>query len=387
MSERRTLRTAIAVCLAAQLLGLAGAVGHAERELSLNEGYYEVIDENGNRLTATALLVSVDDVFIDASNRFYRIESVTEQTARARFLSVVDLPEIGTEAADGFLDRLKGWVGLADNEADDPLYMAQDRSRPIAIYCTHSDESYVPSSGTASKDQAPGDVYDVAEVLKATIERLGGAAVVSYEQHHPHDGAAYERSRRTASVLMRDRPAALVDIHRDAVPAHVYEASVAGRNIAAVKLVVGRENTNSGANLEFAKYLKAIADKKYPGLVEGIFWGSGSYNQDLSPRSILFEAGAHTNSLEQAKRGIELMGEVLTAAVYGETAEGRPAAPQRTGTVARTVLWIVVALLVVGGVYLFVNEGGIAGVKKRLQTFTSKEIAGEPSDSDDDEQR
>jgi stage II sporulation protein P len=370
-----------ALGLAACLLVLASLSACAERELSPDEGYYEVLDEEDNSITATAILISVDDVFIDSQNRSYKIESVVGNTAHARFLSVVELPEVDSGRA-GVVDRLKGLVGLRGADGGDGIHLALDRSRPIAIYCTHSDESYVPTSGTASKTHEPGDVYDVAETLKAAITRLGGSAVVSHEQHHPHDGAAYERSRRTATQLMQQRPAALVDVHRDAVPAYVYEANVAGRNIAAVKLVVGRENANSGANLEFAKYLKAVADKKYPGLVEGILWGSGSYNQDLSPRSVLFEAGSHANSLEQARHGVDLMADVLTTVVYGATPDGEPQ-PTRTGTVARTVLWIAVILLAIGGVYLFVNEGGLEGVKARLRSFTSKEITGSRDDTDD----
>jgi stage II sporulation protein P len=388
MGDAHRVRLSAVLRIAPAALGLALCLlmsaswpACAERELSPDEGYYEVLDEDDNPITATAILISVDDMFIDSANRSYRIESVVEKTARARFLSVVELPEVDSGQA-GVLDRLKGLVGLTSGGSGDSIHLAQDRSRPIAIYCTHSDESYVPTSGTASKTHEPGDVYNVAETLKAAITRLGGNAVVSHEQHHPHDGAAYERSRRTATQLMQQRPAALVDVHRDAVPAYVYEANVAGRNIAAVKLVVGRENANSGANLEFAKYLKAVADKKYPGLVEGILWGTGSYNQDLSPRSVLFEAGTHTNSLEQAKHGMDLMADVLATVVYGATPDGQPQ-PTRTGTVARTVLWIAVILLAIGGVYLFVNEGGLEGVKARLRSFTSKEIAGREDDTDD----
>lgn len=373
-----------AVGLAVCVLVLASSPVCAERELSPDEGYYEVFDEDDNRITATAILLSVDDMFIDSQNRSYKIESVDGKTARARFLSVVELPEVEL-GKTSVIDRLRGLVGLGDTDDGESMYLAQDRSRPIAIYCTHSDESYVPTSGTASKTHEPGDVYDVAETLKAAIARLGGNAVVSNEQHHPHDGAAYERSRRTATQLMQQRPAALVDVHRDAVPAYVYEANVAGRNIAAVKMVVGRENANSGANLEFAKYLKAVADKKYPGLVEGILWGTGSYNQDLSPRSVLFEAGSHTNSLEQARHGMDLMADVLATVVYGATPDGEPQ-PTRTGTVARTVLWIAVTLLVIGGVYLFVNEGGLEGVMARLRSFTSKEVVGRRDDTDDSDE-
>lgn len=386
MSRQRLPLLVVGVCLVLAIGTICTTV-RAERELSIDEGYFEILDEEGSILTATGLVVSIDDVFIDSSNRSYRIESVTERTARAKFLSVVELPEVeASETTVGFIGRLKGLVGLAGEDSGDTHFSAQDRSRPIGIYCTHSDESYVPTSGTASKEQTHGDVYQVAEVLKAEVERAGGKAILSYEQHHPHDGSAYERSRRTASQLMRERPVALVDIHRDAVPAHVYEASVAGKNIAAVKLVIGRQNTNSGANLEFAKYLKAVADKKYPGLVEGIFWGSGSYNQDLSPRSVLLEAGAHTNSLEQAKQGMGLMAEVLATAVYGATPDGQGRTPEpRSGTVSRTVFWVVVTVLVAGAVYLLVNEGGIEGIKKRMKSFATKEISGRPPDDSDDD--
>lgn len=385
VSRPRPLILTIVSCLALSVIAVA-STAQAERELSIDEGYFEILDEEGNILTATGLVVSIDDIFIDSSNRSYRIESITEQKAQAKFLSVVELPKIDSEPAAGVVGWFKGLVGLADKDpSGGGEYLAQDRSRPIAIYCTHSDESYVPTSGTASKEDTHGDVYQVAEVLKANVEKSGGKAVLSYEQHHPHDGAAYERSRRTAMQLMREQPLALIDVHRDAVPAHVYEASVAGKNIAAVKLVVGRQNANSGANLEFAKYLKAVADKMYPGLVEGIFWGSGSYNQDLSPRSVLFEAGAHTNTLEQAKQGMQLMGEVLATAVYGATPDGQERAPEpRTGTTARTVFWVVVVVLVVGAIYLFVNEGGFEGIKKRVKSFTSKEMLGQSGDDSDE---
>ena len=37
--------------------------------------------------------------------------------------------------------------------------------------------------------------------------------------HDPHDAMAYDRSRRTAAELLKKNPIALLDIHRDAVPA------------------------------------------------------------------------------------------------------------------------------------------------------------------------
>ena len=70
-----------------------------------------------------------------------------------------------------------------------------------------------------------------------------------------------------------------------------------------IRLVVGRQNQNMQANLDFAKQIKAYYDEKKPGLIKGIFMAKGNYNQDLAPRSILIEVGTHTNSLEAAQNG------------------------------------------------------------------------------------
>jgi len=85
------------------------------------------------------------------------------------------------------------------------------------------------------------------------------------------------------------------DIHRDAVPPQVYAANVKGQDITRVKFVVGRTNPNFQANLEFAKQLKTAVDKKHPDVVQGILIAKSDFNQDLAPRAMLIEVGAHTN--------------------------------------------------------------------------------------------
>lgn len=68
-------------------------------------------------------------------------------------------------------------------------------------------------------------------------------------------------------------------------------------------------------------------DEKCPGLSAGIFMGRGNYNQDLSPRSILVEVGTHTNSKEDAQRGIEMFAQVLP--MSSELKANRKAMPPR----------------------------------------------------------
>ena len=173
--------------------------------------------------------------------------------------------------------------------------------RPSLSITPIPDESYVPSDGTESK-RGDGGIFDVGETLKNKLQAMGINAIHDTTPHDPHDPNAYYRSRRTAAKLLKQGPVLLVDVHRDSVPPEVYATNVEGTEATKVKLVVGRQNSNMSTNLELAKRLKAHMDEVSPGLSGGIFMGKGNYNQDLTPRSILVEVGADTNSKTDAER-------------------------------------------------------------------------------------
>ena len=162
------------------------------------EGVYALYDEDGKYLTSIYARLFVGDEYISADNRLYRVVSVDDEnrTAVARYM--------GQEDMEGLLDEA---VQTA----------AQDARRLIAIYSTHSDESYIPTDGTESKEEDAG-IYDVCEALKAALEERGVEVELDTTTHLPHDAAAYGRSRTTAMRLVKQRPAALLDIHRDGIP-------------------------------------------------------------------------------------------------------------------------------------------------------------------------
>ncbi|MBQ7826108.1 MAG: stage II sporulation protein P [Clostridia bacterium] len=119
---------------------------------------------------------------------------------------------------------------------------------------------------------------------------------------------------------MQKRPDAIIDIHRDGIPDQSeYTCTIEGDPASQVRLLVGRSNQNSEVNRAFAKQIKAVADKKYPGLIKDIFIGKGNYNQDLSPNAILLEFGTHTLSKERALESTQLMANVVNTALYGQS--------------------------------------------------------------------
>ena len=147
--------------------------------------------------------------------------------------------------------------------------------------------------------------------------------------------------------------------------------------------MVGRQNENRDMTLEYAKRIKAVADEKYPGIIEGIFDARGNYNQDLGPRMILLEFGAHTNPLELAEQAALFFAEIIPAAA-GLSSEqaAEQEAKQTSPTALRSILWIlgIAALVVVG--YLVINKEGLGSIT----SFFRREFAGEqPSDDQEDE--
>ncbi|NLG31975.1 MAG: stage II sporulation protein P, partial [Syntrophomonadaceae bacterium] len=124
----------------------------------------------------------------------------------------------------------------------------------------------------------------------------------------------------------------------------------------------GRQNPNMKTNLEFAKRVKAVLDKQHPGLSKGIFMGRGDYNQDLSPHSLLLEVGAHTNSKEEAQRGVALFADAIPT-VIGVSAEGSnspPAAKPLDGESSKawtTILAILAIVAAAAGGFYLINRG------------------------------
>ncbi|MFR8978395.1 MAG: stage II sporulation protein P, partial [Christensenellales bacterium] len=154
---------------------------------------------------------------------------------------------------------------------------SDDSRKLIAMYITHSDESYVPSDGTQSVN-GQGGIYDVARDFRDALQQQGIDVILDESTHLPHDSGAYRRSRQTAERLLQKGPDAIIDIHRDGIPdQNEYACSIDGENASRVRLLVGRANQNSTVNREFAKQIKAVADKQYPGLVKDIS-SRGTYN-------------------------------------------------------------------------------------------------------------
>lgn len=334
--------------------------------------YFNIVDETGSIVYQTGWNIKVGDQFIAENNKRYEIVAINEGQAEAKFIGMMTTSAANEEPSKSQFSNLFNWL---------PVINAQEKPT-VAIYHTHDDESYVPTDGKESIAGA-GGILKVGEVFTNALKEKGINAIHSENKHDPHDDMAYERSRRTVMELMKQNPAAIFDVHRDAVPPEVYRGNIGGQEISKVQLVVGKYGPTGKQIEDYAIQIKNNADNKYPGLIKGIFFAKGGdYNQDIHPRSMLLEVGAHTNDRQSAEKGVALFADVVPSVLGGtppanQAGNANAANVSTTGVTgtSKSIIWII-AFAVLGTIlFLFLSTGSMNEAKAKLKQFTTTEFA------------
>ncbi len=336
------------------------------------EGYYSVKHEkDGEVILRTARKLHVGDEFIDRHNRHFEITSIEEDTAWA---------SLKREEAS---IRVPFQEVFARGDKNPVVPVLQSEELRLGGFHSHGAESYVPSDGEEFIEEG-GGIIQVGEKFVETLQRNGARVIHRKETHVPHDAGAYHRSRRTVEELNKENPAAMFDVHRDAVPGEEYIEEIDGEEMLQILFVVGRQNQNSALNKEFAESLKQAANEEYPGLVKGILMANGSYNQDMHQRSLLIEVGSHENSREDAEESVELFSEVVVehvAALEGQQAPGNGngavggIAGTGVSTAVISILWLLLLLVAAAAVFLVISTGSWQELRSRVKHFFGKEFA------------
>ena len=362
-------------------LGSLPAAALPEAELSdsgeLLSGYMTVMDEQGIIVLQTGHEVHLGDQYIAEDDTLYEITEVEGAIARCRAIE-----KVSAQAPDDAI-----FVQAPPPNTPKPK---------IAIYHTHTDESYTPTDGRPSQT-GKGSIMLVGDAFERRLTELGYQVIHSKTLHDPHDANAYHRSRRTVMKLLQQQPIALFDLHRDSAPLKVYSTTINGQAVCKLMLVVGRQNQNQKTTLDFARSIKRATDAKYRGLIRGIFIAHGNYNQDLSPRAILVEVGTEQNSRDAAERSITLFANVVPSFLGppGGNSGGKAEAGQagtyteindnNTGGTATSYvptdtapgydILVMVAILVLGvAAFLFLSTGNWQEAKKKLHHFFKYEF-------------
>ena len=181
-------------CLLALLLLAVPLLAWAE-----GETIYSIVDAQGQYITHFVGEPAQGDEYIAHDNSHYVITAVdvAAHTAQAEKKGAYPMPDVS-------------WLS-----EDSRAVSSGTQRHAVALYCTHSDESYEPTDG-ASSITPRGSIYDVAQALKSNLEQRGVKVYYDDSTHLPHDSGAYKRSRSTAANLLENGVDAIFDIHRDA---------------------------------------------------------------------------------------------------------------------------------------------------------------------------
>ena len=124
-------------------------------------GFYTVVDESGNKVLLTGWGIEVGDQFITENNKRYEIVAVEGDMGKAKFIGDINLSQyLPAENKSGL------FAGLLQPR------IAEAQGGKVAIYHTHSDESYVPTDGSESILGA-GGIYKVGDAFAKALQNDG----------------------------------------------------------------------------------------------------------------------------------------------------------------------------------------------------------------------
>lgn len=197
----------------------------------------------------------------------------------------------------------------------------------VLIYHTHSQEGFIDSvEGDASTT-----IMGMGTYLTELLNERGIPAIHHEGVYDLIDGSldrskAYDLAEPEVRKILADNPSieVLIDLHRDGVAEGTHLVTKAnGKPTAQIMFFNGLSRTKANGdiaylynpyiqdNLAFSLQMQLKAMELYPGFTRHIYLKGYCYNMNILPKTLLVEAGAQTNTVEEMKNAMELLAETL----------------------------------------------------------------------------
>ena len=279
-----------------------------------NDGH--MVDQNGNPVGGTE---SVEDVVptpgqpvLDMS-----IERLRDfDYLLSNFYTVDSSTMIGPEQLNA--DDLLGRSMKIDTSTQGPK---------VLVFHTHSQEEFA--------DSTPGDpatsIIGIGEYLVQLLNAKGIGAIHDTGVYDIINGQldrsnAYENAEASIRPVLEANPTVevVIDLHRDGVAEGTHLVTeVDGKPTAKIMYFNGLSRTRTNGdieylynpyiqdNLAFSLQMQLASESMYPGFARHIYLRGYRYNLHLMPKSLLIEAGAQTNTVEEMRNAMEVLAETL----------------------------------------------------------------------------
>lgn len=202
----------------------------------------------------------------------------------------------------------------------------------VLIYHTHSQEDFKDSKKGDPNTTIMGMGAYLSKLLNDTygIETIHHEGVYDLIDGEMDRSKAYQLAEKQVTKILKDNPSieVVIDLHRDGVGSSTHLVTdIDGKQTAQIMFFNGMSRTKANGdiaylynpyiedNLAFSLQMQITAAKLYPGFTRHIYLKSYRYNLHLKPKSLLIEAGAQTNTVEEMKNAMEALAKVLNECI------------------------------------------------------------------------
>lgn len=222
-----------------------------------------------------------------------------------------------------------------DYELSQPLgFDVENTDEPqVLIVHTHTTEAYLQQDDGVYYSEYTGRSTDDSENItsagKAMADSLtkNGIKALHSAVHHddPSYNGSYDRSAQTIYEFLEKYPSikVIIDFHRDSLGYGGEDGKIKptfevdGKKAAQIMIMSGYDPTGDydfahwEENLRLALRIDQKAEELYPGMTRPLYFGDFAYNMNINSGSLLIEVGTEVNTLEEACRTGQLLGNVL----------------------------------------------------------------------------
>lgn len=197
----------------------------------------------------------------------------------------------------------------------------------VLIFHTHSQETFADSvEGDPSTSIVGVGEYLTQRLNEKGISTLHDTGVYDLINGKLDRSKAYEFSEEGVRPILAENPEieVVIDLHRDGVGNDTHLVTeVNGKQTAKIMFFNGLSRTRSNGdltslpnpyiqdNLAFSLQMQVAAEKSFPGFARHIYLKGYRYSLHMMPKSLLIEAGAQTNTVEEMKNAMDVLAELL----------------------------------------------------------------------------
>lgn len=260
-----------------------------------------------------------------------------------------DEPSVQTAAGsiDLSIEKLKNYEYLVGNfytidsttmtspeELDAEALLAKDlkidketKGPKVLIYHTHSQEAFADSVPGDTSTTIVGVGTYLTELLNARgIETIHHEGVYDLIDGELDRSKAYDLAEPEVRRILEENPSieVLIDLHRDGVAEGTHLVTeINGKPTAQIMFFNGLSRTKANGdidylynpyiqdNLAFSLQMQLKAAELYPGFTRHIYLRGYCYNMNIMPKTLLIEAGAQTNTVEEMRNAMEVLADTL----------------------------------------------------------------------------